>query len=61
MNFCSQTLALDLQLEPEEIKLLANKIDDTVSKLENVESIIHSTRSDLARVNYLKDLASNSR
>lgn len=56
-----QTLALNLQLDPEEIKALASKIDATVSQLENVDTIIQNTRSDLSRVNNLKDVAQNSR
>lgn len=56
-----QTLALDLELDPEEIKVLADKIDTTVSKLENVESIIYNTRHDLERVQNLKELANSSR
>lgn len=57
----SQTLALNLQLDPEEIKALANKIDETVSRLENVENIIQNTRFDLARVNRLQDAANSTR
>lgn len=57
----SQTLALNLQLDPEEIKALANKIDETVSRLENVENIINNTRFDLALVNRLQDSANITR
>lgn len=57
----SQTLALNLQLDPEQIKALANKIDETVSRLENVENIIQNTRFDLARVNHLQDAANSTR
>lgn len=56
-----QTLDLKLQLDPEQIKEMATKIDDTVSQLENVDTIIQNTRSDLARVNNLKDVALDSR
>ena len=59
--FVLQTLELKLQLDPEQIKELAAKIDDTVSKLENVDTIIQNTRSDLNRVNNLKDVALDSR
>lgn len=56
-----QTIALNLQLDPDEIKKLANKIDETVAQLEDVETIIHNTRYDLDRVQRLKESAGNSR
>lgn len=59
--FFSQTLALDLELDPEEIRILADKIESTVSQLENVESIIDNTRYDLERVENLKELANRSK
>lgn len=52
---------MNLQLDPVEIKVLADKINQTVSQLENVDTIIYDTRNDLARVQNLKDLAGNSR
>lgn len=54
-------MALDLQLDPDQIKELAGKIDATVSQLENVDTIIQNTRADLARVNNLKEVASSSK
>lgn len=57
----SQTLELNLQLDPEQIKELADKIDDTVSQLENVDEIIESTRSDLALATNLKDVSFSTR
>lgn len=57
----SQTIAMDLQLDPEEIKVLANKIDAAVSQLDDVESIIQKTRHDLERVERLKELANASK
>jgi hypothetical protein len=36
---------------------LANQIDQTVSELENVETIIANTRSDLEQVEQLKQTA----
>lgn len=60
--FCLlQTIALNLQLDPEQIKVLASKIDGTVAQLENVEGIIANTRYDLERVQRLKDTAISSR
>lgn len=56
-----QTLELNLQLDPEQIKELADKIDETVSQLENVDQIIESTRSDLALATNLKDVSFNTR
>lgn len=51
------TLNLDLHLNPEGIKYLANRIDQTVSELENVEYIIENTRNDLEYVEGLKENA----
>lgn len=56
-----QTLQLNLQLDPEQIKDLADKIDATVSQLENVDAIIQDTRADLALVSKLKEDSSNTR
>lgn len=48
------TVAKELTLDPEQIKMLTKKIDLTVSKLENVDSIIESTRGDMERVDELR-------
>lgn len=50
-----------LELDPQEIKNLATRIDETVSSLENVEDIIEETRADLAAVEHLKDRANNAK
>lgn len=47
-------LKLDLHLDPDEIKHLANDIDKTVAELENVETIIENTQHDLEMVEKLK-------
>jgi coxsackievirus/adenovirus receptor len=47
-------LRLDLHLDPDEIKHLANDIDKTVAELENVETIIENTQHDLEMVEKLK-------
>ncbi|XP_037959538.1 laminin subunit beta-1 [Teleopsis dalmanni] len=49
-----KTLLLDLTLDPQEIQLLGGKINDAVSSLKNVESIIYNTKHDLERVNNLQ-------
>ncbi|XP_055695879.1 laminin subunit beta-1 [Lutzomyia longipalpis] len=56
-----ETLKLALELDPEEIKNLATRIDETVSSLENVEDIIEQTRGDLATVENLKDRANHAK
>lgn len=56
-----QTLDLELELDPEQIKTLANKIDETVSQLENVETIISNTRQDIESVNDLKEQANDAK
>lgn len=52
-----EILKMDLTLEPDEIKHLANRIDQTVLELENVESIIANTKGDLEDVENLKQAA----
>lgn len=52
-----QTLAQNLKLDPEEIKDLATRIQQVVSSLVNVDSIIASTKDDLDNVKELKDRA----
>lgn len=54
-ELAEKTLLLDLHLDPDEIKYLANRIDETVLQLENVETIIANTRSDLYDVENLKN------
>lgn len=44
-----------LQLDPAQIQILAEQIDEAVSHLENVEAIIRNTEDDLVRVEQLKD------
>lgn len=56
-----QTLALELELDPEEITNLASKIEKTVAQLEDVEAIISNTRQDIERVNELKDQANEAK
>lgn len=51
------TLALRLELDHNEIKKLANKINETVSQLDNVDAIILNTRQDLEDVQQLKEQA----
>lgn len=53
-NLADQTVALELTLDPDQIKILTKKIDMTVSKLENVDAIIQSTQGDMDRVEDLK-------
>lgn len=48
-------------MDPEQIKDLANKIDETVSQLENVDQIIENTRADLALATNLKEDALSTR
>ena len=56
-----QTRDLNLELDPEEIKTLAEKINEAVSQLENVESIIDETRYDLNKVDNLKNSAEDAK
>ncbi|KAH8410464.1 hypothetical protein KR215_007376 [Drosophila sulfurigaster] len=60
-QLAQDTLLLDLTLDPKEIDSLGNKINDAVSSLKNVESIIYKTRPDLERVNTLKSLANETK
>ncbi|XP_034670103.1 laminin subunit beta-1 [Drosophila subobscura] len=56
-KLAQDTLLLDLKLDPKEIESLGMKINDAVSSLKNVESIIYKTRPDLERVNRLQSTA----
>lgn len=58
---CFQVLELNLQLDPEQIKELANKIDETVSQLENVDTIIEETRADLEHATQLQERSATLR
>lgn len=53
-EIAQSVLALNLHLDPTEIKHLANNIDKTVAELENVETIIEDTQHDLEMVENLK-------
>lgn len=52
-----EILKLNLGLDPDAIKQLANGIEETVGQLENVEMIIENTRHDLDLVENLRDNA----
>lgn len=56
-SIAEEILKLDLRLDPDEIKHLANNIDQTVAELENVEAIIENTRHDLELVEGLRNNA----
>lgn len=60
-DLAEKTLHLNLHLDPDEIKFLANRIDETVLQLENVETIITNTRSDLSDVENLKNEATEAK
>lgn len=55
-----EILQLDLELDPKEIELLANNIDETVRKLEGVDQIIENTRGDLELVDKLRESAASA-
>lgn len=52
---------MSLELDPEEIKDLADRIDKVVSSLVNVDTIIDNTKDDLDKVKALKDRANNAK
>lgn len=56
-SIADEVLKLDLRLDPDEIKHLANNIDETVAALDNVEIIIENTRHDLELVEGLRNNA----
>lgn len=56
-SICLQTLAQNLELDPEQIKDLAMRIQQVVSSLVNVDNIIANTRDDLELVRQLKERA----
>lgn len=53
-HLADQTINQELTLDPDAIKYLAKKIDDTVAQLQNVDSIIAETREDMEEVENLK-------
>jgi laminin, beta 1 len=55
-----EILDLDLELDPNEIRLLADNIGSTVSKLDNVDNIIQNTKEDLANVEKLRQDATDA-
>lgn len=59
-TIAEEILKLELHLDPDEIKHLANSIDQTVAELENVEQIIENTRSDLELVEELRNNATSA-
>lgn len=61
LEITDKTLELELQLDPDEIQNLAEKIDKTVASLQNVESIIENTKQDLELVEDLKEAANNAK
>ncbi|EDW03702.1 laminin subunit beta-1 [Drosophila grimshawi] len=60
-KLAQDTLLLDLTLDPKEIESLGVQINDAVSSLKNVESIIAQTRPDLERVNELQSTANSTK
>ncbi|EDW63810.1 laminin subunit beta-1 [Drosophila virilis] len=60
-QLAQDTLSLDLTLDPKQIETLGVKINDAVSSLNNVESIIYKTRPDLERVNSLQSTANSTK
>lgn len=56
-SIAEEILTLDLQLDPADIKHLANNIDQTVAALDNVELIIENTKHDLELVEGLRNNA----
>lgn len=56
-DVAQKTLELKLELDRDEIKKLASQINETVSQLDNVETIISNTRQDLESVKRLKEQA----
>lgn len=55
-----EILQLDLELDPQAITMLANSIDETVQKLDDVDQIIENTRGDLELVDRLRENASGA-
>lgn len=53
-DLADQVMDYTLQLDPDQIQKLAEQIDEAVSHLENVETIIRHTEHDLQRVQDLK-------
>ena len=60
-NLTKQILAMKIDLEPEKITEMANKIKEAVHHLTNIDPIIEETKDDLALVNELRENAENAK
>lgn len=60
-QLAEDTLALKLELDRDEIKKLASEINETVEQLDNVDTIISTTRHDLHSVKELKKQAEEAK
>jgi laminin beta 1 len=57
----NQILAMKIDLDPDEITNMGNKIKEAVHRLTNIDAIIEETKDDLRRVNYLKERAESAK
>lgn len=60
-NLADEVLRQKIQLDPDEITRMAEKIKDAVDSLTNIDPIIEETRDDLRKVNQLKEDAENAK
>jgi hypothetical protein len=56
-NVATEVLNKKIQLEPEQITELAQKINDTIASLTNIDDILLETSEDLSLANNLKNEA----
>lgn len=55
-----EVLAMSISLRPDQIIQLANKINNTIQGLQNIEDILNDTRDNLTLAQMLKERADNA-
>ncbi|XP_054721557.1 laminin subunit beta-1-like [Uloborus diversus] len=60
-ELAEECLRLSISLEPEQIRILARQINDTIANLTNIDAILDATASDLAEAQALKNRADRAK
>ncbi|XP_052278966.1 laminin subunit beta-1-like [Dreissena polymorpha] len=59
-QMANEVLAMTISLQPEQVQQLAQKINDTIQGLQNIDDILEDTREDLSTAQRLKMRAENA-
>jgi coxsackievirus/adenovirus receptor len=60
-SFIEQTLSKNIYLHPEQITTLTSSINDTISSLKDIDTILADTSEDLDQANSLKNSADKAK